>query len=260
MYESKFLLGALAAAMNESNDLGYIADYPIYGMVANINAFALGAKMVNPRAKIHLKWSGLKTHNCRRELEQEGITFISGDDMITPDRGTREYGLYHKLPDGTVENLATSLCDWGKFYERLVRMICHGAIDLKGQKGRRALNYWWGMSSDIIDVVYSENIPIGTKRLIHFLKSSIKKGGFPIFVGPIYAQNGRVIAADRNESGLSPQEIINMDWLVENVIGEIPDISAFKLEMQPVIRMQTEKAKESTAEVHAGENTGISRS
>ena len=40
MFESKFLMGALAAAMSETNILGYLADYPIYGMIANINAFA----------------------------------------------------------------------------------------------------------------------------------------------------------------------------------------------------------------------------
>lgn len=255
MYESKFLLGALAAAISESDKLGYIADYPIYGMVANINAFAMGAKMINPRAKVYLKWSGLKEHTCRKELEEMGISFISGDDMITPNRASREYGVYHKKPDGTVENLATSLCDWGRFYERIVRMICYGAIDWKSQKGQKAINYWWGMSSDIIDVVYSKEIPIGTKRLIHFLKSSIKKGAFYTFAGPIYAQHDRVIAEDSRE--LTPQEIINMDWLVENVIGEIPDISAFKDEMQPVIRMQNKKVKESSLGVQTGEDSGI---
>lgn len=278
MYESKFLLGALAAAVSDSDDLGYIADYPIYGMVANINAFALGAKMINPRVKVHLKWAGTPNHTCRKDLEREGITYIAGDDMITPDRGTREFGLYHKLADGTVENIGTSLCDWGKFYEKLIRMICHGAIDLKSQKGRRALNYWWGMSADVIDVVYSENIPIGTKRLIRFLKGAVQKGAFHVFVGPIYAQNGRVIAANKNACGLTPQEIVNMDWLVENVVGEIPPIEAFEREMQPVIRMQTEKAiqtekqmqaehqiqeepaNNSTAGGMTGENTGVSGS
>ena len=40
MYESKFLMGALAASMAQCDKLGYIADYPIYGTIANINAFA----------------------------------------------------------------------------------------------------------------------------------------------------------------------------------------------------------------------------
>lgn len=48
MYEAKFLMGAIAGAMTENDKIGYLADYPIYGMTANINAFALGLKMVTP--------------------------------------------------------------------------------------------------------------------------------------------------------------------------------------------------------------------
>lgn len=52
--------GAIAGAMAENNKLAYIADYPIFGTIANINAFALGAKMINPRAEVYLEWSKKK--------------------------------------------------------------------------------------------------------------------------------------------------------------------------------------------------------
>ena len=44
IYEAKFLVGAIAGALADNNRVGYIANYPIYGMVAGINAFALGAR------------------------------------------------------------------------------------------------------------------------------------------------------------------------------------------------------------------------
>lgn len=246
MYEAKFLMGALAAAMSETDKLGYIADYPIYGMVSNINAFAMGARMINPRAKIYLKWNDLKEHNCRKELEAEGITHISGEDLITPERASREYGLYHKKPDGTVENLAASMCHWGKFYERIVSQICRGNDARKEVKGRKAVNYWWGMSADVIDVICSQNLPIGTKRLIEFLKSSIRSGAFRPFDGVIYAQNDLVIGEEGRS--LSPDEIIRMGWLCNNIIGEIPDIDQFKPEAQPMIRLQGVREQKSAAE------------
>lgn len=236
MYEAKFLMGALAAAMSETEKLGYIADYPIYGMVANINAFAMGARMINPRAKIYLKWNDLKESNCREELEQEGITYISGEDVITPERASREYGLYHKKEDGTVENLAASMCHWGKFYERIVNQICRGNDIRREAKGKKAINYWWGMSADVIDVICSNNLPIGTKRLIEFLKSSIRSGTFHPFDGIIYAQNDVVIGAEGR--GLTPEEIIRMNWLCNNIIGEIPSADQFKPDAQPMIRLQ----------------------
>lgn len=257
-YESKFLMGALAAAMSESDSLGYIADYPIYGRVASINAFAMGARMINPRVKVHLKWSGISEEHNREELEKEGITYIVGEDMITPERASREFGLYHKLPDKTVENLATSICDWGKFYERLVNIICRGGLELKEMKGKKAINYWWGMSADVIDVICTENLPIYTKRLIRFLRSSICSGTFQPFEGPIEIQGGELIGGEGQS--LTPEEIVRMDWLAGNVIGCIPPIEQFKKEAQPMIRLQGVRAEDKMTEEQERENTGAGRS
>lgn len=256
-YESKFLMGALAAAMSESDSLGYIADYPIYGRVANINAFAMGARMINPRVKVYLKWSGISGEHNHEELENKGISYIMGEDMITPERASREFGLYHKLPDKTVENLATSICDWGKFYERLINIICHGGTDLKEMKGKKAVNYWWGMSADVIDVICTENLPHYTQRLIRFLKGAIRSGTFKTFEGPIEAQGGVMVCGEGHI--LTPEEIIRMDWLAGNVIGCIPPLELFKKEAQPMIRLQGVKAEEKTTEEQERENTGACR-
>lgn len=246
MYESKFLMGAIAAAMNEGNQLGYVADYPLYGTVSNINAFAMGAKMINPRAQIILKWSRLKEQNWKEELEKEGIDYISGDDMITPRSASREYGLYHKKADGSVENLATPFWHWGKFYERIVRLTCHGNPEARELKGKKAINYWWGMSADVIDVICSQNLPHGTNRLIDFLKKSIKSGSFHPFDGEIYSQNGMI--QDQEGKSLTPEEIITMNWLAENIVGHIPEIGEFTPEAQALVRLQGVRIEETAEE------------
>ena len=73
MYEAKFLMGAIAAAMSQTDHIGYLADYPIYGTIANINAFAMGAKMINPRAMIHLEWSRINHWSGRHLSEMEEV-------------------------------------------------------------------------------------------------------------------------------------------------------------------------------------------
>lgn len=60
MYEVKFLTGLIAGSMAKGENIGYEADYPIYGSIANINAFALGVAMVNPNIKIYLNWTSEK--------------------------------------------------------------------------------------------------------------------------------------------------------------------------------------------------------
>ncbi|MCI8563964.1 MAG: BMP family ABC transporter substrate-binding protein, partial [Lachnospiraceae bacterium] len=89
MHEAKFLMGAIAGAMAENNKLTYIADYPICGSIANINAFALGAQMVNPRAKVYLEWSTMKDVDIEERIKEVGSSCVSGRDMMIPEEASR---------------------------------------------------------------------------------------------------------------------------------------------------------------------------
>lgn len=237
MYESKFLMGALAAALSREDKLGYIADYPIYGSIANINAFALGARMINPYVRVFLEWSRTTSPvSPEEQFQEQGITYISGSDMITPEHASREYGLYIKKEGQKVENLATSIYHWGKFYERILQIEEKGSSEIKARMGKKAVNYWWGMSADVIDVICSENLPHGTGRLIEFLKNSIRMGSFEPFEGLIYDQKGNLICEEGRS--IKPEEIVRMDWLAENVVGSVPAFEELTKEAQELVQLQ----------------------
>ena len=236
MYESKFLMGALAASLSKDGQLGYVADYPIYGTMANINAFAMGARMVNPYVQIYLEWSRTKAGDAAARLESQGIRCISGDDMITPKQASRRYGLYLTNPDGSVTNLAAPIWHWGKFYEQILRIILGGVGDTKAAKGRKAVNYWWGMSSDVIDVICSEDLPRGTGRLTGILRNSISSGSFRPFDGPVYSQGGKLQCPEGDS--LQPGAIITMDWLAENIVGKEPEFDELTTEAQRLVQLQ----------------------
>lgn len=235
MYEAKFLMGAIAGAMAENGQLAYIADYPIFGTIANINAFALGAKMVNPRAQIYLEWSTLKDVNLGIAMDnviKKGVTVVSGRDMVIPEDASRYFGLYHIEKEGP-RNLAMPLWHWGKFYEQLIRTIMDGTWKYDDNKDEtKAINYWWGLSAEVIDVIYSQNLPIGTQKLLTMLKRAIATGEYHPFSGILYSQNG-MIQSDPDKI-LSPEEIITMDWLADNVIGTIPKSRELKEQAKPV--------------------------
>lgn len=235
MYEAKFLMGAIASAMARLDDLGYIADYPIYGSLANVNAFAMGARMIDPRARIHLKWKSVKDRNMLEELKEEGVTYISADDMITPDSPAREFGLFHREPDGSLINIATPIWDWGKFYEKIVKQILQSGINSPDTRGKVAVNYWWGMSAGVIDIICSKNLPQGTKRLITFLSQSIQSGSFHPF-STICSQDG--ICRCREDQKLSPKEIVTMDWLADNVVGSVPRMQELTEEAKELVKLQ----------------------
>lgn len=242
MYEAKFLMGAIAGAMAENNRLTYIADYPIYGSIANINAFALGAKMINPRAKVFLEWTAKKEVDIDEKIRENGSSCVSGRDLVIPEEASRFFGIYH-IENGHSRNLAMPLWHWGKFYEQLIWAIMAGTWKYDDNPSvKKAINYWWGMSEGVIDVVFSKYLPIGTKRLVELLKSTISNEVFNPFSGILYSQNGVVL--ERPDQSLSPEEIMTMDWLAENVVGIIPGKEELKEQAEPVIKQQGVKKKE----------------
>ena len=221
MHEAKFLMGALAAIAATNHKIGYVADYPIYGIVAGINAFAIGASMIDPRAKIHLKWSTDRDTDWKAEFEEEGVYVISGADFIKPSAASREYGIYMRDEEGGVINLAAPVWDWGKYYELIARIVLNDRWDVGNQASEdRAVNYWWGMSAGVVDVILSEKLPYHTKKLMEMLRSAIVSGRFNPFMGELHSQEGLV--RDRYSPGLGSREIITMDWLCDNVVGSLP--------------------------------------
>lgn len=236
MHEAKFLMGAMAGAMSKNDKLAYIEDYPIYGSIANINAFAIGAKMINPRVKVYLEWTSKKETNIGEKLREIRPDYISGKDMVIPEEGSRYFGLF-SMEDGQPRNLAMPLWHWGKFYEQLIRTIMKGTWKYDDDPSdMQAINYWWGMSSGVVDVICSQNLPDGTKRLVDFLKKCIRSGEFTPFYGLLYSQDG--VVQDDPERSLTPEEIITMDWLAENIVGSIPKAEELKEYYRPVFSQQ----------------------
>lgn len=236
LHEAKFLIGAIAGIMSQSDKIGYIADYPIYGMIANINAFALGAKMVNPRSKVYLEWSKLKPELAHKTNPDISLSFISGEDFIKPKEGSARFGLYNSNGESLV-NLATPIWNWGVFYEKTVKSILNGTWKQEVPKGKNeSINYWWGMSSGMIDVICSNRLPSGTAHLIEHLKKSICSGEFNPFSGTIFSQDGLVY--NGTEEGIGSEDIVTMDWLADNIIGSIPTMDDLVEDARTIVQVQ----------------------
>ncbi|MCR5797648.1 MAG: BMP family ABC transporter substrate-binding protein [Eubacterium sp.] len=236
LYESKLLTGMIAGMTCENDKIGYIADYPINGMTANINAFAIGAKMANPYAKVYLEWSTAKDYNPSKLFEEENINYISTQDMIAPYNSGKDYGLY-SIHEGVKSNIAMSICNWGVFYEKLVSNIIEGTLQTEHAAGEyKAMNYYWGLSSDAIDIIYSQNIFPENLKLVKMIKNAIKDGIFNPFSGPIHDQKGKLRVSKTDI--LPPEKIITMNWLVDNVIGRIPTLDELTDEAKPIVELR----------------------
>ena len=219
MYEAKYLTGVIAGVMTKSDKIGYVASCPLYGVMANVNAFAMGARAVNPDVKVYVEWSGINDIEAR--FAEQGINCISDQDMITPKKTSRKFGLY-VTDSGMVKHLAMPVWHWGVFYEKLIQSILSGSWK-KEEEGDKvsALNYWWGMSAGAIDIIYGGAVPDETKKVTSLIREAIVKGEFKPFTGELKDQDGKV--HNKPDEELDPDEIIEMDWLLDNVVGRVPE-------------------------------------
>ena len=236
VYEAKFISGAIAGAMSTGNRIGYVADYPNFGTPANINAFALGARMVNPRVRVDLQWTCLPGEPIR-SFTAQGITVVSGRDTPTPNRPSREFGIFQIRPGGMLEDLASPFWHWGQFYENVVRSVLNGAWskDREGDE-RRAVNYWWGMNSGVMDVLFSRELPHDVRHLANILRQGIISGSIDPFACHIIAQDGTLM--NEGHQGFTPEQILHMDWLCDAVDGHIPEYDELTEIAKPMYRMQ----------------------
>ena len=235
LYEGKFITGAIAGAMANNDHIGYIASYPIFGEPASINAFALGAQMTNPRAKIDLRWS-CQAGRPVTDFVQKGIRVISNRELPSQDQMYMDFcnfGTYQIEDDGLLTPLASPCWMWGKFYETVIRSIMSGSWE-SSKDGHRAVNYWWGMDTGVIDVKLSDKLPHGVRILAELLRKELRQGTINPFARPIVAQDGTV----KNDGShiFTYDEILHMDWLCENVEGTIPKFDEILPMSQPMVR------------------------
>ena len=217
IYESKFITGAIAGAMSKDDRIGYVGAYPIHGVPASINAFALGGQLTNPDAKIELKWSCVPG-NPTTDFLAKGIRAISNRDTPLENYIVNEYGTYFADDSGNLTPVGSPTWVWGQFYENMVRSIMNGSWE--DEKTGQVVNLWWGMRSGVIDVTMPPGVPEGVRMMANILKEGICNGTLDPFKRRIVDQQGTV----RNDGSksFSPVELMTMDWLCENVVGSFP--------------------------------------
>ena len=232
IFEAKFITGAIAGAMSGNDRIGYITSYPIFGVPASINAFALGAQLTNPRAEIELRWSCLPG-TPQEDFFEDGIRVVSNRSVPTQNKPYMDfcsYGTYLVDDLGELIPLGTPIWVWGKFYEFVIRSIFSGGW----KKETTAVNYWLGMDSGVIGVQLSDKLPEGVRQMARILRKGMVEGFIDPFLRRIVAQDGTV--KNDGTHRFTPEELLHMDWLCENVVGSIPPFEEILPVSQSLVR------------------------
>jgi basic membrane protein A and related proteins len=225
-YQAWYLAGIVAGKMTENNALGYIAPYPIPEVVRNMNAFTLGARSVNPDAEVHPVWlfawvDPPKEREAAVALAAEGVDVIAREsDSTEADKLAQEKGIYvigynsdvarDQSPDAF---LTAPIWHWDVFYTKAIQDVAAGTWTSEP--------VWWGMKEGILDLApIADFVPAEVKALVEAEKARILSGEFDVFEGPINDNAGtqRVAAGET----MSDEDKLSFDWLVEGVVGQIP--------------------------------------
>ena len=210
VYEVKFLLGMLAGIMTKKSKIAYIAKVSLAEEITGINAFALGVMATNIQAKTDLFWDD-------SNIDWESYETIFYDSFSRLSNKNFRSGLFHKD-----KKIASVKLDWSVFYHQIIQTILTDNWDIifKVSNARhKLLNFWWGLSSGLVDISFEENvIPQKTKKFIHFIKKMIIQNEYHPFDGDIYDQFNQI--KFKKSEAIKNRDIVTMDWLVDGINGK----------------------------------------
>lgn len=223
IYQPRYLSGIVAGKMTTNGNIGYVATSPTPEVVRGINAFALGARSVNPDAQVTVEWTNTesdpeKEREAAIALLDAGADIIAQhQDSIEPQKAAQERGA---LSIGYNSDMRTSVGDtvltspvwnWGYYYIDAVQAALDGTW--------KSHAYWGGMDEDVVQLAdFSAKVPQDVRDLVEAAKTQIMTND-RIFCGPIRDQAGNEIVAAGQ--CLSDADKLNMQFFVEGVIGTI---------------------------------------
>ena len=164
-------------------------------------------------------WTSLKSFDPKEPFHDPEIQVVCNRDLTAPNHGARESGLYLRS-GGDIISMASVVPRWGVFYRHVMDQMLKGVFDAASASESSTLSYWWGISSDTLDLAFSSRCHPANIRLVRNLQAQMREQSFTPFEGELEDQNGvlRCMADQR----LTPAEILCMDYLADCVIGSLP--------------------------------------
>ncbi len=252
-YQLYYLNGLMAGALTKTGKVGYVGAFPIPEVKRHINAFTLGVRAVNPKAKVLVRWI-YEWYNPAAAKEATEALIADGADVFafTEDSPTVvQVAAEHKLPSFAHYSpmlkfapdyvVSGQLVHWGTIYKDFLAKVYAG---LYTPKNLEDVDYWWLLPQKAVELGADFGVPVNPKFVpalkakvvnhpifgkvsvydlvtkLHGLMQDVELA-FDPFEGPIKDRKGvlRVPAGLR----LTKHQLETMEWAVEGVVGPWPN-------------------------------------
>ncbi len=252
-YQVFYLNGLMAGALTKTGKVGYVAAFPIPELKRHINAFTLGVRAANPKAKVLVRWI-YEWYNPAAAKEATEALIAEGADVfaftedsptvvqVAAEKGFPSFSHYSPMlkfaPDHVVSG---QLVHWGVIYKDFLAKVYAG---LYTPKNLEDVDYWWLLPQGAVELGADFGVPINPKfagRLkakavnhpifgeinvydlvmkLHGLMKDVELA-FDPFQGPIKDRRGILRVPEGLR--LTKHQLETMEWAVEGVVGPWPN-------------------------------------
>ena len=249
LYQTYYINGLIAGALTKSNKLGYVGAFPIPEVKRHIDAFALGAKEVNPEAQVEVVWlnawfSPAGAKEATQALMDKGAdAFAFTEDTPTVIQTAAEqdfpsFSHYASMLNFSPETVASGeLVHWEKIYVDFLKGVMDGTYTNTNLEN---LDYFWRMGEGAVEAAAKPGMVINPryedqlkayivddpefgeisvydlvfKRIEQMSKADPE---FDPFTGPIFDRKGNQVYA-AGERATIP-DLLSLQWAAANVVG-----------------------------------------
>lgn len=223
-YESQYLCGMVAGAASKSGNLGFVAAHSFGVVNWTVNAFALGARVMNPKATVTTVFNGawgdpVKERASAQALADRGVDVIGQHvNTPTPQIVAQERGIYGTGHNRDMREFApkATLCSssfvWDRYLATEIKRIAAGGWQYQ------PYGAFLGIKDGGTDIACcNAAVPKDVVDKVMAARQTIIDGKH-VFSGPLSDREGK----ERVAAGQAPSdgELWKMNWFVPGVVTQ----------------------------------------
>ncbi|MYJ86679.1 MAG: BMP family ABC transporter substrate-binding protein, partial [Rhodobacteraceae bacterium] len=225
-YEGRAVIGHIAGKMTKTNQIGYIASFPIPEVIRGINSAYLHAKKANPDVEFKIVWvftwfDPAKEADAAQTLIEQGVDVImQHTDSTAPMTIAEEKGIFafgqasDMMEFGPTARLSSIIDNWAPYYVARAQALLDGTWE--------SVDVWDGISTGMVEIgEFSDRIPEDVRAEAQAMADSISDGSYHPFTGPINRQDGSAWLGDGKVA--DDGTLLGMNFYIEGLSGSIPN-------------------------------------
>ncbi len=219
-HEGRAVTGTIAGLMSRTGILGYLGSYRVPEVVLGANAFLLAAQKQNPEARLQLTFIDSWFDPPAEIAATERLIGLGADIVATHTdspaalqtlerHGLFGFGQGSDLSAFAPKAQLTAIeYAWGPYYIERTRALLDGSWAPASSRP--------GIREGAVGIApYGAAVPAGAVAEAEAVKAGYAAGGYDIFSGPIYDQDGNLRVPEGE--AMRTDQLAGIDWFVRGI-------------------------------------------